>query len=74
MRVQGSIARRLSSNAYWIDTAGVVGLYIVFVTGIPLMRANWHHIQQQMQASGASLFYGVKNAYQTTVRFEKQVW
>lgn len=70
--MQGSVTNRLPSNAFWTDAAGIA-VYVVFVAGVPLVRANWTHIQQQIQASGESFFYGMKNTYQTTVRFEKQV-
>lgn len=72
MDIQGNVTKRLSGNA-WVDTAGTVAVYTAFVVGIPLVRANWSQIQKQMQASGVSLVYGMRDTYETTVRFQKQV-
>lgn len=67
------MAKRLSGNNTWRDTAGTIAVYSVFIVGVPLLRANWSQIQQQMQASGATLLYGMRNTYETTIRFQKQV-
>lgn len=56
-----------------MDTAGTIAVYSVFVMGIPLVRANWPQFQQQMQANGVTLVYGMRNTYETTIRFQKQV-
>lgn len=69
--LQGSVTKRLSGNA-WVDSAGYVAVYTMLLAGIPLIKANWPHIQQQMQARGVSLFYGVRNTYETTIRFNKE--
>lgn len=69
---QGSLTKRLSGDA-WKDAVATAAVYTVFIAGIPLVRANWHHIQEQMQASGITFFYRLGNTYETTIRFQKPV-
>lgn len=69
---QGSLTTRLSGDA-WKDAVATAAVYAIFIAGIPLVRANWHHIQEQMQASGITFFYRLGNTYETTIRFQKPV-
>ncbi|CAB1115382.1 unnamed protein product [Ectocarpus sp. CCAP 1310/34] len=70
--MQGSLTKRLSGDA-WKDAVVTAAVYTVFIAGIPLVSANWHHIQEQMQASGITFFYRLGNTYETTIRFQKPV-
>ncbi|CAN0351525.1 unnamed protein product, partial [Ectocarpus sp. 12 AP-2014] len=69
-RMHGSLTKRLSGDA-WKDAVATAAVYTVFIAGIPLVRANWHHIQEQMQASGITFFFRLGNTYETTIRFQK---
>ncbi|CAM9769918.1 unnamed protein product [Ectocarpus fasciculatus] len=69
-RMHGSLTKRLSGDA-WKDAVATAAVYSVFIAGIPLIRTNWHHIQEQMQASGITFFYRLGNTYETTIRFQK---
>lgn len=66
------MVNRLSGNT-WMDTAGTLAVYSAFIVGVPLLRVNWPQIQEQMQASGATLVYGMRDTYETTITFQKQV-
>eukprot|EP00752_Nemacystus_decipiens_P016296 g14573.t1 len=70
-RMHGNLVNRLSGNT-WRDMAGTIAVYSAFIVGVPLIRANWPQIQQQMQASSATMVYGVRDAYETTISFQKQ--
>eukprot|EP00752_Nemacystus_decipiens_P016300 g14577.t1 len=51
---------------------GTLAFGVVFSASIPLYR-RWGDIaQQRLRANGVSLYYKVRNAYETTIRFEKE--
>lgn len=46
---------------------------VIFSASIPLYRRWGGMAQQRLRANGVSLYYRVRNAYETTIRFEKEV-
>ena len=52
---------------------GTLAFGVVFSASIPLYRRWGGMAQQRLRANGVSLYYRVRNAYETSIRFEKEV-
>lgn len=52
---------------------GTLAFGVIFSACIPLYTRWGRMARNRLRANGASLYYRVRNAYQTTIRFEKEV-
>lgn len=53
--------------------SGHLALDVIFLASIPVLRAKGDDIQTRLRAGGVSLFYSLRNTYETTIRFQKDV-
>ena len=52
---------------------GTLAFGVIFSACIPLYRRWGRMAQNRLRANGVSLYYRVRNAYETTIRYEKEV-
>lgn len=52
--------------------SGSAALDAVLLVSVPLLRAR-RNAQSQLRACGIRLFYSLRNTYETTIRFQKEV-
>lgn len=52
---------------------GTLAFGVIFSASIPLYRKWGDMVRQRLRANGVSLYYRVRNAYETVIRFEKEV-
>lgn len=52
---------------------GTLACGVLFSGSIPLHQKWGDQAQRRLRANGVSLFYKLRNAYETTIRFEKEV-
>lgn len=48
-------------------------LDVIFLASIPLLRVKRRVILARLRADGISLFYSLRNTYETTIKFQKEV-
>lgn len=53
--------------------SGHLALDAMFLAVAPLLRAKRRHIQARLRAGVAGVFHGMRNTYETTIRFQKEV-
>lgn len=53
--------------------SGSLALDAVLLATMPVLRRSRHGFQSLVRASGIGLWYNMKNTYETTVRFQKEV-
>ena len=53
--------------------SGSVALDAVLLASVPLLRSKRRGAQSQLRAGCIRLFYSVRNTYETTIRFQKEV-
>ena len=52
---------------------GSLAFGILFAASIPLYREKGERVQARLRASGISLFYKLRDRYETVIEFEKEV-
>ena len=54
--------------------SGSVALDAILLASAPLLRAKRRGAQSQLRAGCVRLFYSLRNTYETTIRFQKEVY
>lgn len=53
--------------------SGSLAIDVLFMAGIPIFKANWRVLRSFLVTGGVNLFDRVRNKYETTIEFEKEV-
>lgn len=53
--------------------SGSLALDAFLLAAMPLLRRSRNGVQSRLRAGGLSLWYSMRNTYETTVRFQKEV-